>query len=162
PPPARRPGRHRRLPPRHLRRHPPQRVGRAPHGGGLRRRDVARLGPGRPLRAGVAARRNGPAGRHRGLLTVRIVVTARSHSSVGATGRSATMTVVEDRIAMADVDSERLDEWFERLERMPVPEGFRVEIVGGNVYMTPDFGDDIDLTGTVADLTLPTDGFPRD
>ncbi|MBM7091631.1 hypothetical protein G3I31_06750 [Streptomyces sp. SID9913] len=72
------------------------------------------------------------------------------------------MTVVEDRIAMADVDSERLDEWFGRLERMPVPEGFRVEIVGGNVYMTPDFGDDIDLTGTVADLTLPTDRFPRD
>ncbi len=25
-----------------------------------------------------------------------------------------------------------------------------------------DFGDDIDLTGTVADLTLPTDRFPRD
>ncbi|MFJ9664355.1 Uma2 family endonuclease [Streptomyces sp. NPDC101219] len=47
------------------------------------------------------------------------------------------MTVVEDRIALADVDSERLDEWFERLERMPVPEGFRVEIVGGNVYLTP-------------------------
>ncbi len=40
------------------------------------------------------------------------------------------MTVLEDRIAMADVDTQRLDEWFERLERMPVPEGFRVEIVG--------------------------------
>ncbi|MEU6575556.1 Uma2 family endonuclease [Streptomyces sp. NPDC046805] len=49
------------------------------------------------------------------------------------------MTVLEDRIAMADADAntERLNEWFERLERMPVPEGFRVEIVGGNVYMTP-------------------------
>ncbi len=47
------------------------------------------------------------------------------------------MTVLEDRIAMADVNTQRLDEWFERLERMPVPEGFRVEIVGGNVYMTP-------------------------
>ncbi|MGW0879837.1 Uma2 family endonuclease [Streptomyces sp. NPDC002671] len=49
------------------------------------------------------------------------------------------MTVLEDRIAMADADAntERLDEWFERLERMPVPEGFRVEIVGGNVHMTP-------------------------
>ncbi|MCZ9342532.1 Uma2 family endonuclease, partial [Streptomyces sp. TRM76130] len=32
---------------------------------------------------------------------------------------------------------ESLDEWFERLEKMPVPEGFRVEIVGGSVYMTP-------------------------
>ncbi|MFJ9376260.1 Uma2 family endonuclease [Streptomyces sp. NPDC101455] len=49
------------------------------------------------------------------------------------------MTVLEDRIAMADADAntKRLDEWFERLERMPVPEGFRVEIVGGNVFMTP-------------------------
>jgi hypothetical protein len=47
------------------------------------------------------------------------------------------MTVVDDRIAMADANSKRLDEWFERLERMPVPEGFRVEIVGGNVHMTP-------------------------
>ena len=47
------------------------------------------------------------------------------------------MTVVDDRTAMADANTQRLDEWFERLERMPVPEGFRVEIVGGNVYMTP-------------------------
>lgn len=47
------------------------------------------------------------------------------------------MTVLEDRIAMADANTERLNEWFERLERMPVPEGFRVEIVGGNVFMTP-------------------------
>ncbi|MFF0790772.1 Uma2 family endonuclease [Streptomyces spiralis] len=53
------------------------------------------------------------------------------------------MTVLEDRIEMADADAdtdtdtERLDEWFERLERMPVPEGYRVEIVGGNVFMTP-------------------------
>ncbi|MCX5049027.1 MULTISPECIES: Uma2 family endonuclease [unclassified Streptomyces] len=49
------------------------------------------------------------------------------------------MTVLEDRIDMADADAntERLDEWFKRLERMPVPEGFRVEIVEGNVHMTP-------------------------
>ncbi|MFD7134347.1 Uma2 family endonuclease [Streptomyces sp. NPDC059894] len=47
------------------------------------------------------------------------------------------MTVVDDRIAMADANTKRLDEWFERLERMPVPEGFRVEIVGGNVHTTP-------------------------
>ncbi|WP_405615461.1 Uma2 family endonuclease [Streptomyces sp. NBC_00076] len=47
------------------------------------------------------------------------------------------MTVVDDRIAMADANTKRLDEWFERLERMPVPEGFRVEIVEGNVHMTP-------------------------
>jgi Uma2 family endonuclease len=53
-------------------------------------------------------------------------------------GRSATMTVVDDRIMMAESDNTtRLDEWFERLERMPVPDGFRAEIVGGNVHMTP-------------------------
>jgi Uma2 family endonuclease len=47
------------------------------------------------------------------------------------------MTVLEDRTAMADANTKSLDEWFERLERMPVPEGFRVEIVEGNVFMTP-------------------------
>ncbi|MFB8777058.1 Uma2 family endonuclease [Streptomyces broussonetiae] len=47
------------------------------------------------------------------------------------------MTLVDDRIAMAEVDHQSLDELFERLERMPVPEGFRVEIVEGYVYMTP-------------------------
>ncbi|MEV6835295.1 Uma2 family endonuclease [Streptomyces sp. NPDC051133] len=49
------------------------------------------------------------------------------------------MTVLEDRIEMADADANTvdLDEWFDRLERMPVPEGFRVEIVGGSVFMTP-------------------------
>ncbi|GGN14169.1 Uma2 family endonuclease [Streptomyces fuscichromogenes] len=47
------------------------------------------------------------------------------------------MTVLEDRIEMADANTKRLDEWFERLERMPVPEGFRVEVVGGNVFMVP-------------------------
>lgn len=40
-------------------------------------------------------------------------------------------------MADADANTQRLDDWFERLERMPVPEGFRVEIVGGNVFMTP-------------------------
>ncbi|MEW2081501.1 Uma2 family endonuclease [Streptomyces sp. NPDC005283] len=48
------------------------------------------------------------------------------------------MTVVESgRIDMADYNAERLDEWFERLERMPVPEGIKVEIVGGIVFMSP-------------------------
>jgi Uma2 family endonuclease len=49
------------------------------------------------------------------------------------------MTVLEDRIEikMADANTERLNEWFERLERMPVPEGYKVEIVGGCVFMTP-------------------------
>lgn len=30
-----------------------------------------------------------------------------------------------------------LDELFERLEQMPVPEGYKVEIVEGNVFMSP-------------------------
>ncbi|MGW8450574.1 Uma2 family endonuclease [Streptomyces niveus] len=30
-----------------------------------------------------------------------------------------------------------LDELFERLERMPVPEGYKVEIVEGNIFMSP-------------------------
>ncbi|MEU9053831.1 Uma2 family endonuclease [Streptomyces sp. NPDC048384] len=49
------------------------------------------------------------------------------------------MTILEDRIEidMADENTKRLDEWFERLERLPVPEGYKVEIVGGYVYMTP-------------------------
>ncbi|MEV6398035.1 Uma2 family endonuclease [Streptomyces sp. NPDC051907] len=49
------------------------------------------------------------------------------------------MTVVEtDRIDMADnSDKQVLDEMFEALERMPVPEGYRVEIVGGAVYTSP-------------------------
>lgn len=47
------------------------------------------------------------------------------------------MTVLEHRIEMADENAERLDEWFELLERMPVPEGVKVEIVGGAVFMTP-------------------------
>ncbi|MEV6169220.1 Uma2 family endonuclease [Streptomyces sp. NPDC051954] len=48
------------------------------------------------------------------------------------------MTVLEDRIAMAESDNEStLDEMFDRLETMPVPEGYKVEIVEGTVYMSP-------------------------
>ncbi|MEV7341648.1 Uma2 family endonuclease [Streptomyces sp. NPDC093544] len=48
------------------------------------------------------------------------------------------MTVLEDRIEMADSIGElSLDMMFEWLERMPVPEGYRVEIVGGNIFMSP-------------------------
>ncbi|MER6602074.1 Uma2 family endonuclease [Streptomyces parvus] len=47
------------------------------------------------------------------------------------------MTVVDtDRIDMADISDERtLDGMFEWLE--PTPEGYKVEIVEGNVYMSP-------------------------
>ncbi|MFI2642749.1 Uma2 family endonuclease [Streptomyces sp. NPDC018610] len=48
------------------------------------------------------------------------------------------MTVLEDRITMAESDNTRwLDDMFERLEKMPVPEGYKVEIVEGAVYMSP-------------------------
>jgi Uma2 family endonuclease len=48
------------------------------------------------------------------------------------------MTVLEDRIAMADESAElTLDVMFEHLEKMPVPEGYRVEIVEGSIFMAP-------------------------
>ncbi|MFD7405114.1 Uma2 family endonuclease [Streptomyces sp. NPDC059866] len=48
------------------------------------------------------------------------------------------MTVLEDRIEMAESSGElTLDMMFEWLERMPVPEGYKVEIVGGNIFMSP-------------------------
>ncbi|WP_416971426.1 Uma2 family endonuclease [Streptomyces sp. 4F14] len=47
------------------------------------------------------------------------------------------MTVLHDRIAMADANTDSLDELFERLERMPVPEGYKAEVIGGNIFMTP-------------------------
>ncbi|MGW0577129.1 Uma2 family endonuclease [Streptomyces sp. NPDC002920] len=48
------------------------------------------------------------------------------------------MTVTEDRITMAEESGElTLDVMFEWLEKMPVPEGTKVEIVGGNIFMSP-------------------------
>lgn len=45
------------------------------------------------------------------------------------------MTVLEDRIMMAESDNaSTLDEMFEKTS---APEGFRVEIVEGDIYMTP-------------------------
>jgi len=45
------------------------------------------------------------------------------------------MTVVEiDRIAMATINEQILDEMF---DQMTVPEGFKVEIVEGTIYMSP-------------------------
>ncbi|NEY32816.1 Uma2 family endonuclease [Streptomyces sp. PRKS01-65] len=43
-----------------------------------------------------------------------------------------------DRIEMADQSGElTLDVMFEWLEKMPVPEGYKVEIVGGNIFISP-------------------------
>ncbi|MFI8303765.1 Uma2 family endonuclease [Streptomyces sp. NPDC085927] len=48
------------------------------------------------------------------------------------------MTVLADRIEMAESTGElTLDMMFEWLERMPVPEGYKTEIVGGHIFMTP-------------------------
>ncbi|WAZ22467.1 Uma2 family endonuclease [Streptomyces cinnabarinus] len=47
------------------------------------------------------------------------------------------MTVVQDRIEMAEEDGElTLDELFESLERT-TPEGYKVEIVEGAIFMSP-------------------------
>ncbi|KES07471.1 hypothetical protein BU52_08365 [Streptomyces toyocaensis] len=48
------------------------------------------------------------------------------------------MTVLEDRIEMAESGDElTLDMMFEWLEKMPIPEGYKAEIVGGHIFMTP-------------------------
>ncbi|MFD7711788.1 Uma2 family endonuclease [Streptomyces sp. NPDC059786] len=48
------------------------------------------------------------------------------------------MTVLDDRTEMADDMGElTLDVMFESLEKMPIPEGTKVEIVGGNIFMSP-------------------------
>ncbi|OAH12118.1 Uma2 family endonuclease [Streptomyces jeddahensis] len=49
------------------------------------------------------------------------------------------MTVVETgRIKMAESRDERtLDMMFDWLEKSPIPDGFKTEIVGGNIFMTP-------------------------
>ncbi|PKV86396.1 Uma2 family endonuclease [Streptomyces sp. TLI_146] len=52
------------------------------------------------------------------------------------------MTVVDvvdtDRIEMAASDDElTLDMMFEWIEKMPIPEGYKTEIVGGNIAMAP-------------------------
>ncbi|WP_443076372.1 Uma2 family endonuclease [Streptomyces sp. NBC_01716] len=46
------------------------------------------------------------------------------------------MALDDDRTDMASEELS-LDDLFERLERMPVPEGYKVEIVGGNIFMSP-------------------------
>ncbi|MFF4759708.1 Uma2 family endonuclease [Streptomyces sp. NPDC001292] len=48
------------------------------------------------------------------------------------------MTVLADRIEMADQsDGPTLDEMFEWLEQMHIPEGFKTEIVEGGIFVTP-------------------------
>lgn len=48
------------------------------------------------------------------------------------------MTVLDDRIEMAEERGElTLDVLFECVEKMPIPEGTKIEIVGGNIFMSP-------------------------
>ncbi|MFE7232108.1 Uma2 family endonuclease [Streptomyces sp. NPDC002405] len=48
------------------------------------------------------------------------------------------MTVLADRIEMADhSDGPTLDDMFEWLEQMHIPEGFKTEIVEGGIFVTP-------------------------
>ncbi|WP_030898850.1 Uma2 family endonuclease [Streptomyces sp. NRRL S-474] len=48
------------------------------------------------------------------------------------------MTVLDDGTEMADSSGElTLDMMFEWVEAMPVPGGYKVEIVGGNIFMAP-------------------------
>ncbi|MEU4652551.1 Uma2 family endonuclease [Streptomyces sp. NPDC023723] len=48
------------------------------------------------------------------------------------------MTVLADRIEMAEESGElTLDVMFEWLATLPVPEGTKVEIIGGNIFMSP-------------------------
>ncbi|GAB2812563.1 Uma2 family endonuclease [Streptomyces chlorus] len=57
------------------------------------------------------------------------------------------MTVLADRIEMAESTGElTLDMMFEWLEKMPVPEGYKTEIVGGHIFMTPQRRTHWDIT----------------
>ncbi|MEV2217136.1 Uma2 family endonuclease [Streptomyces sp. NPDC050997] len=63
------------------------------------------------------------------------------------------MTVLEDRIEMAEssensasVDEPTLDALFKWLEESPIPEGYKTEIVGGNIFMSPQRDTHWDIT----------------
>ncbi|MFD9910184.1 Uma2 family endonuclease [Streptomyces sp. NPDC059063] len=47
------------------------------------------------------------------------------------------MSVVDDRIKMADENTRVLDAMFEAFEGRPILEGMRIEVVEGDVHMTP-------------------------
>ncbi|MFI6370954.1 Uma2 family endonuclease [Streptomyces sp. NPDC050546] len=62
------------------------------------------------------------------------------------------MTVLADRIEMADSSGElTLDTMFEWVETMPVPEGYKVEIVGGNICMAPQRDTHWDIIADIYD-----------
>ncbi|GAA4808292.1 Uma2 family endonuclease [Streptomyces ziwulingensis] len=62
------------------------------------------------------------------------------------------MTVLADRIEMAEESDElTLDVLFEWLEKLPVPEGYRTEIVGGHIFMTPQRDTHWDIIADIYD-----------
>ncbi|MFD5627939.1 Uma2 family endonuclease [Streptomyces sp. NPDC127072] len=62
------------------------------------------------------------------------------------------MTVLEDRIEMADESEElTLDVLFERLEHLPTPERYKVEIVEGVIFMSPQRDNHWEITMAVVE-----------
>jgi Uma2 family endonuclease len=85
---------------------------------------------------------------------------AAARSPEARPGRSATMTVLADRIEMADESGElSLDVMFEWLEKMPVPEGYKTEIVGGHIFMTPQRDTHWDIIADIYEQLRAT--YPR-
>lgn len=65
-----------------------------------------------------------------------------------------------DRIEMAEKSIElTLDVMFEWLEKMPVPEGYKAEIVGGNIFMTPQRDTHWDIIADIYEQLRAT--YPR-
>jgi Uma2 family endonuclease len=70
------------------------------------------------------------------------------------------MTVeLSDRIEMPDSRAQNLDELFELLEEMPVPEGFKAEIVEGAIIMSPQRDNHWDIIADMYDQLRTR--FPR-
>ncbi|MEU1018718.1 Uma2 family endonuclease [Streptomyces sp. NPDC005900] len=61
------------------------------------------------------------------------------------------MTLVDDRIKMADNNTARLDEMFEALERGPFLEGYKIDIIEGAVHMTPQRANHWDIIAGIYD-----------
>ncbi|WP_445526758.1 Uma2 family endonuclease [Streptomyces cyslabdanicus] len=70
------------------------------------------------------------------------------------------MTVLADRIEMADQSNEpTLDEMFEWLEQMHIPEGFKTEIVEGGIFVTPQRDTHWEIIAAIYDQLRTT--YPR-
>lgn len=69
------------------------------------------------------------------------------------------MTLVDDRIKMADNNTKRLDEMFETLERGPFLEGYKIDIIEGVVYVAPQRANHWDIILGILDQLRPK--YPR-